>query len=159
MNKPQFKPIITTDPGTKRWMMELGRAIVFFGVLERLMLDWAALLRCDPKLLARHQKADMKRIARLLHKAVQASDRGVPLAARSRAPAERESAQVSAEAGRSRLPGTAASAAAKPVRECVPSQNGLVDEPPQRQSAKGRLGMEYDTPFQSTSVTSSPSTR
>jgi len=30
-------------------MMELGRAIVFFGVLEGLMLDWAALLRSDPR--------------------------------------------------------------------------------------------------------------
>ena len=85
MNKPQFKLIMTTDPGTKRWMMELGRAIVFFGVLERLMLDWAALLRCDPKLLARHQKADMKKIARLLHKAVQDSDHRVLQAVRNRA--------------------------------------------------------------------------
>ena len=85
MNKPQFKLIITADPGTKRWMMELGRGIVFFGVLERLMLDWAALLRCDPKLLAKHQKSDMKKIARLLHKAVQDSNHGVPPAARKRA--------------------------------------------------------------------------
>ena len=85
MNKPQFKLIVTTDPGTKRWMMELGRAIVFFGVLERLMLDWAALLRSNPKLLARHHKADMKKIAHLLHKAVQDSDHAVPLAARNRA--------------------------------------------------------------------------
>ena len=85
MNKPQFKLIVTTDPGTKRWMMELGRAIVFFGVLERLMLDWAALLRSDPKLLARHHKADIKKIARLLHKAVQDSDHAVPPAARNRA--------------------------------------------------------------------------
>lgn len=85
VNKPQFKLIITADPGTKRWMMELGRGIVFFGVLERLMLDWAALLRCDPKLLAKHQKSDMKKIARLLHKAVQDSNHGVPPAARKRA--------------------------------------------------------------------------
>lgn len=85
MNKPQFKLIATTDPGTKRWMMELGRAIVFFGVLERLMLDWAALLRSDPKLLARHHKADMKKIVRLLHKAVQDSDHAVPAATRKRA--------------------------------------------------------------------------
>jgi imidazolonepropionase-like amidohydrolase len=39
------------------------------------------------------------------------------------------------------LPGTAASAAENPVRECVPSQNGLVVEPPQRHRAKGRFGM------------------
>ena len=84
MNKPRFKLIITADPGTKRWMMELGRGIVFFGVLERLMLDWAALLRCDPTLLAKHQKSDMKKIARLLHKAVQDSNHGVPPAARKR---------------------------------------------------------------------------
>jgi hypothetical protein len=49
------------------------------------MLDWAALLRSDPKLLARHHKADMKKIARLLHKAVQDSDHAVPPAARNRA--------------------------------------------------------------------------
>jgi hypothetical protein len=35
-------------------------------------------------------------------------------------------------AGLSGLPGTAASAALKPVFEWVPSQNGLVVEPPQR---------------------------
>lgn len=85
MSKPQFKLIVTTDPGTKRWMMELGRAIVFFGVLERLMLDWAALLRNDSKLLAKHHKADMKKIAPLLHQAVQHRAHAVPPAARNRA--------------------------------------------------------------------------
>jgi len=85
VNKPQFKLIATTDPGTKRWMMELGRAIVFFGVLERLMLDWVVLLRSDPKLLAGHHKADMKKIAPLLRKAVQDSAHAVPTAARNRA--------------------------------------------------------------------------
>jgi len=85
MSKPEFKLIVTTDPGTKRWMMELGRAIVFFGVLERLMLDWAALLCNDPKLLAKHHKADMKKIAPLLHKVVQRFAHAVPPAARSRA--------------------------------------------------------------------------
>src|SRR5580765_7347935 len=59
----------------------------------------------------------------------------------------------------SSLPVTAASAAAKPIFECVPSQNGLVVEPPQRHSANGRLAIVYVAPFQSTSVTSSPSTR
>lgn len=42
-------------------------------------------------------------------------------------------------AGLSWLPGTAASAALKPVFEWVPSQKGLVVEPPQRQRAKGRF--------------------
>jgi len=44
-------------------------------------------------------------------------------------------------AGLSALPGTAASAAWNPFRECVPSQNGLVVDPPQRHSAKGRFGI------------------
>ena len=34
---------------------------------------------------------------------------------------------------------TAASAAVKPIRECVPSQNGLFVEAPQRHNANGRL--------------------
>src|SRR5205814_499356 len=55
--------------------------------------------------------------------------------------------------------GTAASAAAKPILECVPSQNGLFVDPPQRQSANGRFGIVYAFPFQSTRFTSSPSTR
>ena len=49
------------------------------------MLDWAALLRNDSKLMAKHHKADMKKIAPLLHKAVQHSAHAVPPAARSRA--------------------------------------------------------------------------
>jgi hypothetical protein len=44
-------------------------------------------------------------------------------------------------AGLSPLPGTAASAAWKPVLECVPSQKGLVVDPPQRQSANGRFAI------------------
>jgi hypothetical protein len=53
----------------------------------------------------------------------------------------------------------AASAAWNPTRECVPSQKGFFVEPPQRQSANGRFAISYAFPFQSTSVTSSPSTR
>ena len=45
------------------------------------------------------------------------------------------------QAGLSPLPGTAASAAAKPILECVPSQNGLFVDPPHRHSANGRLGI------------------
>src|SRR6266404_757577 len=44
-------------------------------------------------------------------------------------------------AGLSSLPGTAASAALKPLREWVPSQKGLVVEPPQRHRANGRFGI------------------
>lgn len=44
-------------------------------------------------------------------------------------------------AGLSWLPGTAASAALKPLRECVPSQKGFVVEPPQRHKANGRFGI------------------
>jgi len=84
VSKPQFQLIVTTDPGTKRWMMELGRAIVFFGVLERLMLDWAALLRGDPKLLAKHHKDEMKKIAQLLRKAVKHWAHAVPPDVRDR---------------------------------------------------------------------------
>src|SRR4029077_208684 len=61
-------------------------------------------------------------------------------------------------AGLSSLPWTAASAAWKPIFECVPSQNGLFVDPPQRHSANGRLATAYSLPFQSTTFTSSPST-
>jgi hypothetical protein len=44
-------------------------------------------------------------------------------------------------AGLSWLPGIAASAALKPLREWVPSQNGFVVEPPQRHRANGRFGI------------------
>src|SRR5882757_3642913 len=44
-------------------------------------------------------------------------------------------------AGLSWLPGTAASAALKPLREWVPSQKGFVVEPPQRHRANGRFGI------------------
>lgn len=41
-----------------------------------------------------------------------------------------------------RLPGSAASAAWNPTRECVPSQNGLFLDPPHRHSAKAlRFGI------------------
>jgi hypothetical protein len=85
VNRPKVQLITTTDPGTKRWMMELGRSIVFFGVLERLMLDWAAVLRRDPKLLVKHHKDDMKKIAPLLRRAVQHWAHTVPPAVRNRA--------------------------------------------------------------------------
>jgi hypothetical protein len=62
-------------------------------------------------------------------------------------------------AGLSSEPGTAASAAWKPTFECVPSQNGLFVDPPQRHNLNGRFEIWYSFPFQSTSFTSSPSTR
>src|SRR5207253_10390431 len=74
-------------------------------------------------------------------------------------PASRESDGGSTYAGLSALPGTAASAAWNPTFECVPSQNGLVVDPPHRHSANGRFAIVYAAPFQSTTVTSSPSTR
>ncbi|MGH8287056.1 MAG: hypothetical protein ACRETT_15005 [Steroidobacteraceae bacterium] len=67
---PGFHIIVTKDAGTKQWMMEIGRAIVFFGVLERLMLDWAAQLRGDKRLLVKYHNADIKRIAPLLRRGV-----------------------------------------------------------------------------------------
>ena len=54
--------------------------------------------------------------------------------------------------------GTASSAAAKPTLECVPSQKGFRVDAPHRQSVNGRLAKGYSFPFQSTTVTSSPST-
>src|ERR1043165_2758420 len=50
---------------------------------------------------------------------------------------------------------TAAVGAWKPIFECVPSQNGFIVEPPQRQSARFAIGMGL--PFMSVSV-KSPST-
>jgi len=61
-------------------------------------------------------------------------------------------------AGRSVELGTASSAAAKPTLECVPSQKGFRVDAPHRQSVNGRLAKGYSFPFQSTTVTSSPST-
>ena len=78
---------------------------------------------------------------------------GVPSASGSRRRRLATIAGLSAASGP-----MAASAAAKPIRLCVPSQNGLRVEPPHRHSANGRFGNVYSLPFQSTSVTSSPST-
>lgn len=50
----------------------------------------------------------------------------------------RDSRDRNHDAGLSPLPGTAASAAWNPTLEWVPSQNGLVVEPPQRHKANGR---------------------
>jgi hypothetical protein len=44
-------------------------------------------------------------------------------------------------AGLSAESAIAASAAANPIFEWVPSQNGLFVDPPQRQSANGRFGI------------------
>src|SRR5271157_3147408 len=47
---------------------------------------------------------------------------------------------------------TAASAASKPILECVPSQNGLFTDPPQRHSEKATLPVKsYWLPSASTS--------
>ena len=54
--------------------------------------------------------------------------------------------------------GGAASPALKPISRCVRSQNGRVFDCPQRQRTNGRLSIGYGLPFQSTTVTSSPST-
>ena len=50
---------------------------------------------------------------------------------------------------------TARSAASKPIFECVPSQNGLVVEPPQRHSAivSPRSDRSYSLPSASMSLT------
>ena len=63
-----------------------------------------------------------------------------------------------AYAGRSVELGTASSAAAKPTLECVPSQKGFRVDAPHRHNLNGRVGGVYSLPFQSTTVTSSPST-
>jgi len=41
----------------------------------------------------------------------------------------------------------AASPAAKPIFECVPSQNGLRVEAPHRHNAIGRRSIAYSAPF------------
>ena len=75
-----------------------------------------------------------------------------------RRPTGRPARRARLYAGRSVELGTASSAAAKPTLECVPSQNGFRVDAPHRQSVNGRLASGYSFPFQSTTVTSSPST-
>src|SRR5829696_2058754 len=48
---------------------------------------------------------------------------------------------------------TARSAAAKPILEWVPSQNGLLVEPPQRQSTMVERSIRYSDPSASSTVT------
>ena len=77
------RPVLNTlalHPARQAWHTAIGQAVVAFGTLERLMLEWAAELAHDPSLLKTFHKAAMKSIAPALQRVLRAAKGRLPKA-------------------------------------------------------------------------------
>lgn len=81
---PEITPFDTRDPTLATWHQLIGRAIVSFGLLERVTLDWAGVLEGDPEMYRQYQMGDMKAFAPALRRVIAKRERRLPAAAVAR---------------------------------------------------------------------------
>lgn len=69
--KPSALVIAKDERQGAEWHRAIGRAVVYFGILERVMLHWAATLRNDQQILEALHMASMSAIAPRLTQALE----------------------------------------------------------------------------------------
>jgi hypothetical protein len=70
MSQPKLVTL-TNHPDGRRWHAAIGRVVVTFGTLERLLLSYAELFAPTLGLLRKHHKDDMKAIAPALKRVIE----------------------------------------------------------------------------------------
>jgi hypothetical protein len=71
---------VTGHPDGPTWQAAIGRVVVNFGTLERVLLTWADTFAPDMKLMQKHHKAGMKQIAPALRRVVESKSSRIPKA-------------------------------------------------------------------------------
>jgi hypothetical protein len=62
------------------WQAAIGRVVVNFGTLERVLLTWADTFAPEMKLMQKHHKAGMKQIAPALRRVIESKSSRIPKA-------------------------------------------------------------------------------
>jgi len=62
---------VTGHPDGPPWQAAIGRVVVNFGTLERVLLTWADTFAPDMKLMQKHHKSGMKQIAPALRRLIE----------------------------------------------------------------------------------------
>lgn len=71
---------VTGHPDGPPWQAAIGRVVVNFGTLERVLLTWADTFAPDMKLMAKHHKSGLKQIAPALRRAIESKSSRIPKA-------------------------------------------------------------------------------
>src|SRR5688572_32884508 len=71
---------VTGHPDGPPWQAAIGRVVVNFGTLERVLLTWADTFAPDMKLMQKHHKSGMKQIAPALRRVIESKSRRIPKA-------------------------------------------------------------------------------
>jgi hypothetical protein len=71
---------VTGHPEGPPWQAAIGRVIVNFGTLERVLLTWADTFAPDMKLMQKHHKSGMKQIAPALRRIIESKSSRIPKA-------------------------------------------------------------------------------
>ena len=71
---------VTGHPEGRSWQAAIGRVIVNFGTLERVLLTWADTFAPDMKLMQKHHKSGMKQIAPALRRVIESKRSRIPKA-------------------------------------------------------------------------------
>jgi len=79
MKAPSLQTV-TGHPEGPPWQAAIGRVVVNFGTLERVLLTWADTFAPDMKLMQKHHKSGMKQIAPALRRVIESKSSRVPKA-------------------------------------------------------------------------------
>jgi hypothetical protein len=79
MKTPSLQTV-TGHPEGRPWQAAIGRVIVNFGTLERVLLTWADTFAPDMKLMQKHHKSGMKQIAPALRRVIESKSSRIPKA-------------------------------------------------------------------------------
>lgn len=71
---------VTGHPDGPPWQAAVGRVVVNFGTLERVLLTWADTFAPDMKLMKKHHKSGMKQIAPALRRVIESKSSRIPKA-------------------------------------------------------------------------------
>jgi hypothetical protein len=78
--KPPSLQTVTGHPDGPPWQAAIGRVVVNFGTLERVLLTWADTFAPDLKLMQKHHKSGLKQIAPALRRVIESKSSKIPKA-------------------------------------------------------------------------------
>jgi 5,10-methenyltetrahydromethanopterin hydrogenase len=79
MKAPSLQTV-TGHPEGPPWQAAIGRVVVNFGTLERVLLTWADTFAPEMKLMQKHHKSGMKQIAPALRRVIESKSSRIPKA-------------------------------------------------------------------------------